>query len=222
MRVRNGRRCKKRYVFFICILLCTLLFVVQFREKILDSAVKLAKNIAIETVYRAVSDWMESRAISYDELICTSVDHSGNITKMSANAPLINVLKSETILQVKEAMKSQTVQHLSVPLGTLSGITMLSGYGPSIPCRVLMSSVPQVSLQYHFDGAGINQTLHSIIMTVKVPLSVTMPLQDRDTEVSCSFLIGETVLVGRVPDGYTNVISDPEVADDIFNYGDAY
>jgi len=53
-----------------------------------------------------------------------------------------------------------------------------------------------------------------------VPLSVTLPLQERDTEVKASFLIGETILVGEVPDSYTNVISDPEVADDIFNYGD--
>ncbi|MBQ3069929.1 MAG: sporulation protein YunB [Clostridia bacterium] len=207
-----------------CLLIITVvcvLIAVQLRPLMLDSAVKQLQNAANRIVNRAVLTVFDKQKLTYDTLMRLSTDTEGRITSLRADPLSVNTLKASVALEVQEQLQSAKELTMNIPLGTLCGVTMLSGMGPDIPCRAISSSIPQVQLQYHFDGAGINQTLHSIIMTVSVPLSVTMPLQDRDTEVKCSFLVGETVLVGQVPDNYTNVISDPEVADDIFNYGDA-
>jgi len=221
MKKRRRRVRKRLMMLLVTVILVLGLFSWQYRPLMLDTALKLARNTANEAVNRTVCDLLSEMAMTYDELITLSYDSGGNITALKANAVNINTIKSLTALRVREALSESGVQDISVPLGTLCASTLLSGRGPIVPCKSLMSSVPSVSLQYHFDGAGINQTLHSIIMTVTVPLSVTLPLQGGDTEVKASFLVGETILVGEVPDAYTNVISDPEVADDIFNYGDA-
>ncbi len=221
MRKRRRRR-KIRFTVMLLVVVAGMGFLSwQYRPLMLDSALKLARNTANETVNHTVYEMLTDMKMSYDELIVLSYDNEGHITSLKANAANINAVKSQTALRVREALSQSNVQNLSIPLGTLCASTLFSGHGPEIPCKSLMSAVPAVSLNYHFDGAGINQTLHSIIMTVTVPLSVTMPLQGGDTQVKASFLIGETILVGEVPDSYTNVISDPEVADDIFNYGDA-
>ncbi len=196
-------------------------FTVQFRPLMLDSACNAAKIAANDAINQTVCDMLEREPLSYEDLIILTHNEQGVVTSLQANAARINRVKAETALCVRETMKQEGVQNIGLPLGTLCASTLLSGRGPVIRCRSLLTSIPTVSLQYHFDGAGINQTLHSIIMTVTVPLSITLPLQSRDVEVKASFLIGETILVGVVPDNYTNVISDPEVADDIFNYGDA-
>ena len=193
----------------------------QYRPLMLDTALKVARNKANEVINRTVYELLSQKEGLYDELIELSYNTDGNVTALKANAANINALKSQTAMTVREALAQEGVQNIGIPLGTLCASTVLSGRGPTIPCKALMSSVPNISLQFHFDGAGINQTLHSIVMKVTVPLSVTLPLQDGETEVVTTFLVGETILVGMVPDSYTNVISDPEVADDIFNYGDA-
>ncbi|MBR5135322.1 MAG: sporulation protein YunB [Clostridia bacterium] len=195
-------------------------FSYQYRPLMIDSAAKLAKNTASEVVNAVVLSLLTELSLPYDAFITLSYNSDGALTSLQANAANINALKAKTAICVKETLSKAGVLDIGIPLGTLCGFTLLGAKGPEIPCKSLLSSVPQVSLQYHFDGAGINQTLHSIIMIVTVPLSVTLPLQSRDVEVSVSFLVGETILVGEVPDSYTNVISDPEVADDIFNYGD--
>lgn len=192
----------------------------QFRPLMLDGACKLAKNTATEIVNGVVQSMLDNAQTDYADLILVSCNDAGVVTSLQANSAKINRIKSETVCAVRDKFAQIAVQTVTVPIGTLCGITVLSARGPSIPCRYTLSSVPTVALEYHFDGAGINQVLHSIIMVVTVPLSVTLPLQSADTEMKCSFLIGETILVGEVPDSYTNVISDPEVADDIFNYGD--
>jgi len=196
-------------------------FSVQFRPLMLDGACKFARNAAQAAINETVCAMLEQEETDYADLMRISYNTEGVITSLQADSAKINRIKAQTLLQVQECLSDKGPLRLELPLGTLCGITVLSGKGPMIPCHFLMSSVPAVSLEYHFDGAGINQTLHSIIMVVTVPLSVTLPLQSADTEVKASFIIGESVLVGEVPDSYTNVISDPEVADDIFNYGDA-
>ena len=221
MRKRYTRRRRRIAILFVIPMMLLTLFGVQFRGLMLDSACNAARKSAGDIINRTVRDMLIAEDVTYDQLITLTCDEQGAITSLQANAARINRVKSETALRVQEAFENEAVQYLQIPLGTLCGFTSLSARGPKLPCRSLLTAIPSVGLEYHFDGAGINQTLHSIIMTVTVPLSVTLPLQDRDTEVKTSFLIGETILVGRIPDSYTNVISDPEVADDIFNYGDA-
>ena len=206
---------------FLIPLLLLVFLIVQYRPLMLDSACNLARSTAIEIINQTVCDMLAEADVRYEDLIDVTYNEQGNIRALRANAARINRVKSETVLAIKQAFSDHDVQTVGVPIGTLCGFTMLSALGPSLPCRSLLLALPRAELSYHFDGAGINQTLHSITMTVTVPMSVTLPLQDRDFEITSTFLIGETILLGDVPDAYTNVISDPEVADDIFNYGDA-
>lgn len=222
MRHRTRRRMPwRRMLCAVLLLTVSVGLSVQFRPLMLDGACKFARNAAQDAINETVCAMLEQENTDYGDLIRLSHDADGTVTSLQANAAKINRIKAKTTQLVRDRLTQTAPLRVEVPLGTLCGITVLSGYGPNIPCRFLLSSVPSVGLEYHFDGAGINQTLHSIIMVVTVPLSVTLPLQSADTEVKLSFVIGETILVGKVPDNYTNVISDPEVADDIFNYGDA-
>ncbi len=220
--MRKRRRfVRRRIALLLLVPLMLLVFLsVQYRPLMLDSACNLARSTAIEIVNQTVCDMLAQQDVRYEDLIDVTYNEQGDVRALQANAARINRVKSETVLAVKQAFEDHAVQTVGVPLGTLCGFTMLSALGPNLPCRSLLLALPSAELTYHFDGAGINQTLHSILMTVTLPMSVTLPLQDRDFEVKASFLIGETILVGEVPGSYTNVISDPEVADDLFNYGD--
>ncbi len=224
MKKTRKRSNVRRIIVSALLVLCLLVvfFSWQYRPLMIDSAAKLAQNTANDAINQTVCELLEEEHLAYNELISIAYDDSGAITALSANAARINAVKAKTALAVRERLGKTDSMEIGIPLGTLCASTLFAGVGPPINCRSLLSAIPTVSLQYHFDGAGINQTLHSIIMVVTVPLSVTLPLQSTDIEVKTSFLIGETILVGEVPDAYTNVISDPEVADDIFNYGDVW
>ena len=220
--MRRRRRIRRRIAVSALVLLSLFAFLMaQYRPLMLDSACNLARGTAIEIINQTVCEMLAQEDVRYENLIDVTYNEQGDVRTLQANAARINRVKSETVLAIKRAFEDHSVQTVGVPLGTLCGFTMLSGLGPTLPCRSLLLALPSAELSYHFDGAGINQTLHSILLTVTVPMSVTLPLQDRDFEIKASFIIGETILVGEVPDAYTNVISDPEVADDIFNYGDA-
>ena len=58
-----------------------------------------------------------------------------------------------------------------------------------------------------FSDAGINQTLHRIVLEVKTTVSAIIPGYTTSVEISGQFVIAETIIVGEVPDAYTHVIS---------------
>ena len=107
---------------------------------------------------------------------------------------------------------------LTLPIGTLTGSALLVGRGPSV--RVKMQSVGSCSAHFEnqFDQAGINQTTHRILLCVDVSMSILLPGFRTSTEVSNSFSVAETVIVGAVPDTYTYFDSGNPVEEDAFEY----
>ena len=58
-----------------------------------------------------------------------------------------------------------------------------------------------------FSEAGINQTRHRIIIEITVNVEAIVPGYSTDVAVSTAITAAETIIVGRVPDAYTHVVS---------------
>ena len=103
-----------------------------------------------------------------------------------------------------------STRDLSIPIGSLTGSALLAGRGPRITVR--MESVGSSEANFHnaFTSAGINQTKHQIILTVDVSVSILLPGFTTATEVSNSFIVAETVIVGAVPDTYTSSTTESD------------
>lgn len=52
-----------------------------------------------------------------------------------------------------------------------------------------------------FESGGINQTVHTLYVTVRADVSVIMPFGSFPETVETSVLAGETVIVGAAPSG---------------------
>ena len=53
-----------------------------------------------------------------------------------------------------------------------------------------------------FESVGINQTKHSIYLNVIADISIVMPSRTENFAVPTEILVGESVIVGQVPDAY--------------------
>ena len=73
-----------------------------------------------------------------------------------------------------------------------------------------------------FTSAGINNVLHQIIIKIDVNVSVLMIGCTDSFSVSTAAIAAQTVIAGRVPESFTNVIEQPnnDLADEVFNFGD--
>jgi sporulation protein YunB len=160
-------------------------------------------NLASQTINEAVAEQLRQDDIQYGDLVTLERDDSGGITALTTNMLEMNRLKTGLLSLLDGEKYDITGENLNIPLGNLSGIQLLSGRGPNIPVKVLAVSSTDAWFTGEFSEAGINQTLHRIMLSVTLEVMLLLPTGTVTERVDTQVCVAETVLLGQVPDSYT-------------------
>ncbi|MBE6962740.1 MAG: sporulation protein YunB [Ruminococcaceae bacterium] len=168
---------------------------------------RLATTRVSSTVNRLVSetvnDAVEKGTFQYDRMISFEKDNNGAITAVKSNMTEFNRLQAEILKDILSKVSEVSTKDLSIPVGTLTGTSLLAGRGPGIKVRMQSVGSSTAMLENEFTSAGINQTKHRILLKVDVSVSILLPGFATATKVSNAITVAETIIVGDVPDSYT-------------------
>ena len=168
-----------------------------------ELAVAKVSDYASNVINEAVNTQITQGNIQYDDLVQLQTDTSGNITALTTNMQEMNRLKTQLLKILDADIYDIGGDEISVPSGNLTGIQLLSGRGPKIPVKIVAVSSSDANFAGEFSDAGINQTLHRIILNVSLDLIVLLPSGTITDHVSTDVCVAETVLLGPVPESYT-------------------
>lgn len=207
-RVRKKRRfgIKLLAVFFI---IAGILVLVDMRVRpiIEKTAAYQSKVLATRIINDTVYSELENGDYEYEDLVTVTYNSDNSVSAIESNMVGINKIKAKITKSVNDELTKIDQHDLSLALGTVSGFTSLYNQGPLIPVKVQPEGYVETSLISAFQSAGINQTLHRILLTVNVDISAIIPGYTASATVETTFVIAETVIVGDVPGAYTHVIS---------------
>ncbi len=161
------------------------------------------KNRSTIIVNKALCSVMGNN-ISYDDIVSIKKNNDGMIESMSVNTILVSNIAQNTTLLIQSELNKIGQMEISVPLGTLSGITFFGGVGPNITVRCIPVGSVNVSFKSVFTAAGINNTLHSIVMNFDTTVNVIIPGLKNRVNVKTEVLVADTVIIGEVPNTYLN------------------
>ena len=102
-----------------------------------------------------------------------------------------------------------------MPLGTLLGSEIFSGRGPLIPITLSPMGLANIQTTSNMRQAGINQVLHEVVLSVEVEVSAILPGYSADASAQSDYLIAQTVIVGNVPDRYSEASNSHESVESI-------
>ena len=163
-----------------------------------EATMRASTTVAVnDAVYYTLSDEMR-----YDDLVSVSRNEQGDIIAVSANPLKINKIARDTASISQSNLKNLSLNGIPVPLGALTGIEAFAGLGPSIHFRIIPVSSVSCGFSSTFESVGINQTKHSIYLNVIADISIVMPSKTENFAVTTQILVGESVIVGTVPDAY--------------------
>ncbi len=160
------------------------------------------KNAVNRIVTEAVGKALAEEALGYRDMITLEKDNAGQITALTSNTLAMNRLRTEILGDVLEQVDSLDSHTLGIPLGELTGLTVLSGRGPSLPVRIRSVGAANAGFRNVFTSAGVNQTYHQVMLEVSVEATLLIPGGTTQTTVVTQVCIAETVLVGEVPQTY--------------------
>jgi len=155
-------------------------------------------------VVEVLTETVEQMPLSYDDIISLEKTAEGQISALKSDMQAINAYRSQLLGYLVNATRELEQHKISIPLGTLTGIDLLSGRGPGIPVKVLTIGQAKSSFENVFSSAGINQTRHQIMLNLTVTASVLLPGVTTQTDITTQICAAETVIVGTVPDHYFN------------------
>lgn len=204
-------RRRKRHFFGWAILLIVLftgiyLSVLQrYRPVAQDLAQTQVKNKSSDLINDAIAKQIEQGSIHYDRIIYFEKDLNGKITALKTNMSEVNRLKTDILNIINDEILALDTQDIGVPLGSIVFPELLSGRGVQIPVRVMYISNSDAQFVSRFSEAGINQTLHQLIMDVKIDVTVLVLGRTQSFSVASQVVVAETVIVGVVPETFINL-----------------
>lgn len=158
----------------------------------------------------AVLAEIERTGADYSMLVNLTTNSGGEVISVESNVMNINRLKTSIAERVEREIERLSAIDIQIPIGTLSGVQLLHGKGFNVGMSVVPLGYASTSVISEFTEAGINQTLHRIIIEINADVDAIIPGVSTRVAVSTAIVAAETVIVGRVPEAYTHVITQSE------------
>lgn len=208
---------RRRIMIALAILLCLALglwfyAINNLNVILIRMAEARARQLAVETINRAVSELVEEK-FTYADLVHVTIDENGRVSMLQANTMLMNSLASDAALLTQHNLGQLADQGVHLPFGAALGIGLFGASGPQL--RVQIVPVGSVTTQFvtTFEDAGINQVRHAILLETTTTMRIVVPTGADTISVRAYVPIAESIIVGEVPSSYINVPQD----DDLIN-----
>ena len=160
-----------------------------------------------EMVNSAVNEQLEHDEIDYSHLVDLTTNSSGEVISVESNVMNINRMKTNISTSMDLKLRNMSEIAIAVPIGTLTGVQLLHGKGFDVGLTVKPIGYAQTQIISEFKSVGFNQTRHRILIEIAVCADAIIPGFSTQVEYTTSIIAAEKVIVGKVPDAYTHVVS---------------
>lgn len=171
-----------------------------------------------EVINQAVLAELEREDTDYSKLVNLTTNAQGEVVSLESNVMNINKLKTEIAARIEREIERLSAVKIQIPIGTLMGIQLLHGKGFDVGVSVKPLGYATTTIISEFENAGINQTLHRIVIRIDANVDAVIPGISTRVPVSTTVVAAETVIVGRVPNAYTHVVTTEELGGKIIDY----
>ncbi len=219
-RERRRRRAAIRALAVAFILLGVILGVNRRIRPVLQrNAVLQAKILFTKVLNQAITEQLQDGDHAYDTMVRLGKAQDGQIVSVELDAPRLNVIQAQLTERAIQQLQGMENNVYTVPLGTLLRPEYCSGKGFRLKFRLEPIGYVTTKILSSFTEAGINQTRHELKFQITVPMAIAMTGYRTDTEIGMDFMLADTLIVGKVPQYYTNVITeDQNLVDELNDY----
>ena len=191
-------------LFFLAVILLALFLAIRgkYRLVIQDLAQTQVKNTTSDLTNDAIAKQIAAGKIQYDRIVYFEKDLDGRITALKTNMSEVNRLKTDILNIINDEILALDTSDIGIPMGSLFLPELFSGKGPVIPVHILSIRNSDATFSSSFTQAGINQTLHKLIMEVSVDVAVLVLAQTTSFTMTSEVVVAETVIVGAVPNTF--------------------
>lgn len=223
-RSNKGLRIKRAVLMISVVAVIASTFIVYVDLRLREIAKVFAKSAVktalINATNRSCERIMREDDVSYDDLAVITRNENGLATSVEIDTLAANKLKARLTNEISKELSLISTQTFSIPISAAFGLYYTSFKTPTLSYTVHITTTVTSNFKSNFYSAGINQVLHQIVLDVGLESDLAMLSDKTEDCFSTNFLIAQTVIVGTVPEAFTEVKNaTDEVMEDIFDFG---
>ena len=198
----------KLLILGVVLIIAVLIIDSRLRPIITGVGANQAQVIATLAINEAVTQELAKATEDYGQLVSLEKGGDGKVIAISSDIHKMNALKASVSTAIQRKMTEYDSRTVGIPLGNLIGTDFLTGRGPKIPIKLQIIGSIRTNIVSEFDSCGVNQTRHRIMLEIEAEIYVMIPGYNTTTSAKSGFCIAETIIVGDVPDTYTDINGD--------------
>ncbi|MEG0693089.1 MAG: sporulation protein YunB [Oscillospiraceae bacterium] len=195
-------------LFLLITIMIIVLFEIFVGPIIIKASEYQGKMIITNLLSETINEVLADSGISYDTVIKVVRNKEDKITSIETDINTINKIKAKITTNVAKAFSELPSHSYSLPLGTLLGNALVMGRGPNINLTIIPMGYLDSQIISEFSAAGINQTNYKMMLNMTLNYTTIIPLHKSSTKLDTNFVIIDTIIVGDVPQYYTNLNGD--------------
>ncbi len=173
----------------------------NFKPLVFSLAEAKSAALASQALLGALAEALGD-GVGYDELMDVRMDEHGQVALLSANTVKLNRLADRAGEAALRRLSQMTSERVTVPLGAAMGLTLFAGSGPGVPVSIVPVGSISTDFATEFEACGINQTRHKVYLQVTASIQIVIPTGAKTTQVRANMLVAESIIVGKVPEGF--------------------
>ena len=194
--------CRKRKVYIVkgrCILGIVFLFTAIFLALFIY-------NTCYNSVIRekAKVNKIKEDNLTYTDFTEITRKDDGSVASISIRSAAVNLFKSGLTNKILDSVTAYGKETIF-----MSPVAFMGYNTPKflfkVPVVVIPVEILKVDLQSSFHAAGINQTKHELNLIAEVDVKLLLPVGSERFTVKTTVPLSQTIIVGSVPETYTNV-----------------
>ncbi len=190
---------------FIVLFLSFFIFIFFYFEKrvspfMSEYTVMKGQQMMTELFADTVNEKMSSMELTYDKLMNITYSKNGTIQSLNTDVVTLNKLKNEVTSDLSELLSQEYEYVVRIPVGSVLNSEFLSGMGWDLEFNNVVTGDVNSEFRSEFETGGVNQTIHRLYIDITGSLMIIAGGEQEPIKVTSSVLVGETVIVGSVPD----------------------
>ncbi len=197
LKVRRRKAIKKK----VMLIAAGIAAVLIWSDQILTDHVRDFADIAIkQQMANKITNLIQSYTTDSGFLVL-SQDDMGNITNVQVDVAELTKLKASVSNDLNRYFANTDNYTATIRLGSVFRSAFMQIFAPKIKLRYYPVSSAILKESTEFVSAGVNQSLHRVILKVDMDFVCVSAGQKMKFNFSNDFVIAENIIVGQVPAG---------------------
>lgn len=183
----------------------------QFDKNVLPTAIAVSEKYATTEINKQINSAIEKvindMDIKTSDFYNNTLNKSEQLNYLSVDTMLINDVCAKSAFNISENLNKLEDKKIKLPVGLLSGVKMLSNYGPRFSITISALGDAEVDYSTSFEAVGINQINFQVWLNIQTSVTIVNPLYSKDIIVKRKLMLVNTVFNGEVPDTYLDFMN---------------